>query len=146
MYRANYTAFGEQSDFKINLLQLSSFTNLLIIRQHTTRDMCYPGSVKQKESAMTIWTTCQQKAIRCTLHSHGRSQNPCAGHHCQVNKFKYCLMQHAGKETFGLTCVAIPAWSQPGFHRVSSPRIRCLSQAHNKDRKKKKKWKGTSKP
>ena len=31
---------------------------------------------------------------------------------------------HATEKT--LTCVAIPAWSQPGTHRVVLPVIRCL--------------------
>src|SRR6218665_1178337 len=43
-----------------------------------------------------------------------------------------CLLSFCSFQSFfsTTTCVAMPAWSQPGFHSTARPLIRCLQKLH----------------
>lgn len=64
------------------------------------------------------------------LHTH-------SSFHFQTSRRKasrpsWCRFRPCSRQSFfsTTTWVAMPAWSQPGFHRVVSPRMRCLWKEH----------------
>ena len=102
---------------------------IMHMQKYTLYFQCLSSSMRHKHTQILAHIRRWYYTPKCNTYScfqfHTSSTNFSLPKSCLLS----CFLCH--KDFSTTTCVAIPAWSQPGIHRVGSPLILCLKKRRN---------------